>query len=41
MAEAYATLGNHGRHGTYTLVEKITKDGEDVGLPERPGSGTR
>ncbi|WP_217144096.1 transglycosylase domain-containing protein [Streptomyces sp. AC627_RSS907] len=36
MAEAYATLANHGRHGTYTLVEKVTKDGkEDVELPER------
>ncbi|AWT43526.1 MULTISPECIES: transglycosylase domain-containing protein [Streptomyces] len=30
MAEAYATLANHGKHGTYTLVEKITKDGQDV-----------
>ncbi|WRZ92681.1 transglycosylase domain-containing protein [Streptomyces sp. NBC_01007] len=36
MAEAYATLANHGRHGTYTLVGKITKDGsEDVKLPAR------
>ncbi|MEY2243601.1 transglycosylase domain-containing protein [Streptomyces sp. BF23-18] len=36
MAEAYATLANHGRHGTYTLVRKITKDGsEDVELPAR------
>ncbi|MFF3889546.1 transglycosylase domain-containing protein [Streptomyces sp. NPDC001914] len=34
MAEAYATLANHGRHGAYTLVEKITKDGsQDVRLP--------
>ncbi|MGW1530584.1 transglycosylase domain-containing protein [Streptomyces aureus] len=34
MAEAYATLANHGRHGAYTLVEKITKDGsESVPLP--------
>ncbi|MEU6273574.1 transglycosylase domain-containing protein [Streptomyces populi] len=34
MAEAYATLANHGRHGAYTLVEKITKDGsENVDLP--------
>ncbi|MFF9273611.1 transglycosylase domain-containing protein [Streptomyces griseosporeus] len=30
MAEAYATLANHGKHGTYTLVEKITKGGQDV-----------
>ncbi|MEU1412847.1 transglycosylase domain-containing protein [Streptomyces sp. NPDC005731] len=36
MAEAYATLANHGKHGTYTLVEKISKDGrEDVDLPHR------
>ncbi|MGV4986653.1 transglycosylase domain-containing protein [Streptomyces sp. NRAIS4] len=34
MAEGYATLANHGQHGTYTLVEKVTKDGtEDVKLP--------
>ncbi|MFF5935525.1 transglycosylase domain-containing protein [Streptomyces sp. NPDC012508] len=38
MAEAYATLANHGRHGTYTLVERITKDGQDLNLPP---SGTR
>ncbi|MGW8062849.1 transglycosylase domain-containing protein [Streptomyces ziwulingensis] len=36
MAEAYATLANHGRHGTYTLVEKVMKDGKQkVELPER------
>ncbi|MGW5278671.1 transglycosylase domain-containing protein [Streptomyces collinus] len=36
MAESYATLANHGRHGTYTMVEKITKDStEDVKLPDR------
>ncbi|WP_328555313.1 transglycosylase domain-containing protein [Streptomyces sp. NBC_00358] len=34
MTEAYATLANHGSHGTYTLVAKVTKDGaEDVRLP--------
>ncbi|MEU9860424.1 transglycosylase domain-containing protein [Streptomyces sp. NPDC047971] len=33
MAEAYATLANHGRHGTYSLVEKVTKDGQDLELP--------
>ncbi|MEU6985543.1 transglycosylase domain-containing protein [Streptomyces sp. NPDC046324] len=33
MAEAYATLANHGRHGTYTLVERVTKDGQDLNLP--------
>ncbi|MZE68585.1 penicillin-binding protein [Streptomyces sp. SID5789] len=36
MAEAYATLANHGRHGTYTLVEQVMKDGKhEVELPER------
>ncbi|MFF1469924.1 transglycosylase domain-containing protein [Streptomyces mirabilis] len=36
MAEAYATLANHGKHGTYTLVEKVTKDGTSaVSLPKR------
>ncbi|MFC4609439.1 transglycosylase domain-containing protein [Streptomyces maoxianensis] len=34
MTEAYATLANHGRHGTYTIVEKLTKNGVDVRLPE-------
>ncbi|MGC5563312.1 transglycosylase domain-containing protein [Streptomyces sp. FR-108] len=35
MAEAYATLANHGKHGTYTMIEKVTKDGsEDVRLPD-------
>ncbi|WP_320782227.1 transglycosylase domain-containing protein [Streptomyces sp. CRN 30] len=36
MAEAYATLANHGRHGTYTLIEKVVKDGDQkVELPGR------
>ncbi|ALU94059.1 penicillin-binding protein [Streptomyces globisporus C-1027] len=35
MAEAYATLADHGRHGRYVLVEKVTKDGAEIGLPER------
>ncbi|MFD7058489.1 transglycosylase domain-containing protein [Streptomyces sp. NPDC059906] len=36
MAEAYATLANHGRHSTYTLVEKVMKDGkQEIELPER------
>ncbi|WP_069765266.1 transglycosylase domain-containing protein [Streptomyces sp. LUP47B] len=36
MAEAYATLANHGRHGTYTMIDKITKDGaETVELPQK------
>ncbi|MFK8910616.1 transglycosylase domain-containing protein, partial [Streptomyces sp. YS-3] len=33
MAEAYATLANHGRHGTYTMVESVTKDDEKAELP--------
>ncbi|GHH24399.1 transglycosylase domain-containing protein [Streptomyces lanatus] len=36
MAEAYATLANHGKHGTYTMIDKVTKDGTDViELPKR------
>ncbi|WP_238431655.1 transglycosylase domain-containing protein [Streptomyces cavernae] len=35
MAEAYATLANHGEHGTYTLVAKVTKNGQEVQLPEQ------
>ena len=36
MAEAYATLANHGERGTYTMIESITKGGADVvDLPER------
>ncbi|MFF7449199.1 MULTISPECIES: transglycosylase domain-containing protein [unclassified Streptomyces] len=30
MAEAYATLANHGKHGTYTMIKSLTKDGKDV-----------
>ncbi|MET4925918.1 transglycosylase domain-containing protein [Streptomyces sp. PSRA5] len=35
MTEAYATLANHGRHGTYTMVTEITKDGATVQLPRQ------
>ncbi|MFI6641577.1 transglycosylase domain-containing protein [Streptomyces sp. NPDC050504] len=35
ITEAYATLANHGKHGAYSLVVKVTKDGEEVQLPER------
>ncbi|KUO13648.1 transglycosylase domain-containing protein [Streptomyces sp. DSM 15324] len=35
MAEAYATLANHGKHGTYTIIDKLTKDGKTVELPKR------
>nr|WP_208640510.1 transglycosylase domain-containing protein [Streptomyces carpinensis] len=39
MAEAYATLANHGKHGAYTIIKKITKDGADVvDLPEQTTS---
>ncbi|MFI5770119.1 transglycosylase domain-containing protein [Streptomyces sp. NPDC051658] len=34
MTEAYATLANHGRHRAYTLVDRISKDGEDLKLPD-------
>ncbi|MBN0045828.1 penicillin-binding protein [Streptomyces actuosus] len=30
MAEAYATLANHGKRGTYTLVQRVTRNGRDV-----------
>jgi membrane peptidoglycan carboxypeptidase len=30
MAEAYATLANHGKRGTYTMIDKITRGGRDV-----------
>jgi membrane peptidoglycan carboxypeptidase len=34
MAEAYATLANHGERHTYTMISKITKDGTDeIKLP--------
>ncbi|MET7284316.1 transglycosylase domain-containing protein [Streptomyces sp. NPDC005573] len=34
MTEAYATVANHGKRATYTMIEKITKNGaEDVPLP--------
>ncbi|MFH8340325.1 transglycosylase domain-containing protein [Streptomyces sp. AM6-12] len=37
MAEGYATLANHGKHGTYTMVKKITRNGTDeVKLPDAP-----
>ncbi|MET8979126.1 transglycosylase domain-containing protein [Streptomyces sp. NPDC004539] len=39
MAQAYATLANHGKHGTYTLIDKITKDGKTtLELPEQKSS---
>ncbi|MEV4440107.1 transglycosylase domain-containing protein [Streptomyces sp. NPDC049577] len=35
MTQAYATLANHGKHGPYTLVDKISKTGEEIQLPDR------
>ncbi|WP_328582143.1 transglycosylase domain-containing protein [Streptomyces sp. NBC_00370] len=35
MSEAYATLANHGKHGTYTLVTRISKNGSALKLPEQ------
>ncbi|WP_079110484.1 transglycosylase domain-containing protein [Streptomyces roseifaciens] len=33
MTQAYATLANHGRHGAYTMVDKVSKGAEIVPLP--------
>ncbi|MEU6257792.1 transglycosylase domain-containing protein [Streptomyces sp. NPDC047043] len=39
MAEAYATLANHGKHGAYSMIDSITKDGKDVvELPKDTGT---
>ncbi|MGW7331501.1 transglycosylase domain-containing protein [Streptomyces sp. NPDC054840] len=38
MAQAYATLADHGRRTPYTFVEKITKGGDTIGLPQRTPS---
>ncbi|MFC8421389.1 transglycosylase domain-containing protein [Streptomyces sp. NPDC057236] len=35
MAQAYATLANHGKHGDYTMIEKVTQNGRDIDLPDR------
>ncbi|MFI8101837.1 transglycosylase domain-containing protein [Streptomyces sp. NPDC086023] len=35
MTQVYATLADHGRHTPWTIVEKITKDGDSVPLPRR------
>ncbi|MET7682818.1 transglycosylase domain-containing protein [Streptomyces sp. NPDC005423] len=36
MAEAYATIANHGERAPYTMISKITKDGTDeIALPAR------
>ncbi|WP_415952018.1 transglycosylase domain-containing protein [Streptomyces sp. KLOTTS4A1] len=33
VAQAYATLANHGRRGTYALIDKIEKGGREIALP--------
>ncbi|MFE9452616.1 transglycosylase domain-containing protein [Streptomyces sp. NPDC006739] len=35
MAEAYATLANHGRHGTYSMIDKVTNGAQDIKLPDQ------
>ncbi|MGW1639740.1 transglycosylase domain-containing protein [Streptomyces lavendulae] len=35
MTQAYATLADHGRRTPYTFLEKITKGGETLHLPDR------
>ncbi|MEU8619245.1 transglycosylase domain-containing protein [Streptomyces sp. NPDC048623] len=37
LTQAYATLANHGRHSTYTLVEKVSRDGEELELRDTDG----
>ncbi|MGW4161288.1 transglycosylase domain-containing protein [Streptomyces sp. NPDC004788] len=38
LTQAYATLANHGRHDTYTLVDKVSRDGEELELPSAQGA---
>nr|WP_245981110.1 transglycosylase domain-containing protein [Streptomyces reniochalinae] len=40
MAEAYATLANHGKHGHYSMASKITRGGEVVDLPDHDSKRT-
>jgi membrane peptidoglycan carboxypeptidase len=35
MAQVYATLANHGQRIPYSLVLKVSKDGDDLDLPHR------
>ncbi|MET9691293.1 transglycosylase domain-containing protein [Streptomyces sp. NPDC006514] len=35
MTQAYATLADHGRRTPYTFLEKITKGGDTISLPQR------
>ncbi|MFC8505381.1 transglycosylase domain-containing protein [Streptomyces sp. NPDC057411] len=41
LAQAYATLANHGTRGAYTLVERIARDGEELELPGAAGPAGR
>ncbi|MFJ8671360.1 transglycosylase domain-containing protein [Streptomyces sp. NPDC093589] len=36
MTQVYATFANHGKQRPHTLVDKLSRSGEDVELPERP-----
>ncbi|MCK7623992.1 transglycosylase domain-containing protein [Streptomyces sp. RS10V-4] len=38
LAQVYATLAHHGRQLPYTLVEKVSRAGEESELPEREES---
>ncbi|WP_030324898.1 transglycosylase domain-containing protein [Streptomyces flavochromogenes] len=40
MATAYATLAAHGRHGTYSLVESLSRDGQELAVPTRESRQT-
>ncbi|WP_052398196.1 transglycosylase domain-containing protein [Streptomyces sp. NRRL F-5123] len=40
MAQVYATLANHGEEIPYTLVKKVSKDGDDLPLPDREAHQT-
>ena len=35
VAQAYATLANHGEYGSHVMVKEISRGGEKVKLPER------
>ncbi|MFD7103693.1 transglycosylase domain-containing protein [Streptomyces celluloflavus] len=36
MTQVYATFANHGKQRPYSLVDKVSRLGEDVQLPDRP-----
>ncbi|MFJ5549770.1 transglycosylase domain-containing protein [Streptomyces sp. NPDC093225] len=35
MTQVYATLADHGRHTPWTIVDKVSKDGDALPLPRR------